>query len=403
MPSVEIAPNVYWVGVNDRTTDLFEGLWPITREGVSYNSYLIVDEKKVLVDLAKSFKSDDYFTQIAERISPAELDYVVINHMEPDHTGLLRTLLHMAPSATLICTPKAQKMLGDFYGITERVKVVADGEELSTGSKTLTFVTTPFVHWPETMMTLDGTDGILFSCDGFGGYGAFHGAVFDDSCKELAFYESEALRYFANIVAKFHVSVIKAIDKLGGAAPKMIAPSHGLIWRKHPERIIQLYREWASFGREPGRPEVTLLYGSMYGNTEAMMNAVAHGIASEGVALDIFDAARIHVSYILPSLWTRRGVMIGAPTYEGGIFPPVGEALRIAGHKAVRKRSAAMFGSYGWSGGARRELEKIIEPLDWTLTDTLELPGGPTPEQLRKAERFGARFAASLKRPDTGS
>ncbi|MBD3317553.1 MAG: FprA family A-type flavoprotein [Chitinivibrionales bacterium] len=398
MPSVEIAPKVFWVGVNDRTTDLFEGLWPITREGVSYNSYLILDEKKILVDLAKSFKSDDYFTQIAEHVSPAELDYVVINHMEPDHTGLLRTLLHIAPSATLICTPKAQAMLNDFYGITERIKVVSDGEELSTGSKTLRFVSTPFVHWPETMMTLETTDGILFSCDAFGGYGAFHGAVFDDSCKELAFYETEALRYFANIVAKFHVSVIKAIDKLADTEPQMIAPSHGLIWRNNPARIIQLYREWAAMGRQPGKTEVTLIYGSMYGNTESLMNAVAHGIASAGMALEIFDAARIHTSYILPSLWTRQGVMVGAPTYEGGIFPPVGEALRIAGHKSIKKRTAAMFGSYGWSGGARRELEKIVEPLAWTLTDTFEVPGGPTTQQLHAAEEFGSRFAESLRK-----
>jgi flavorubredoxin len=205
--------------------------------------------------------------------------------------------------------------------------------------------------------------------------------------------------YRPTIVAsgKFHVSVIKAIDKLAGAPPAMIAPSHGLIWRKNPQRIIELYRQWSSYGREPGRPEVTLIYGSMYGNTEAMMNAVAHGIASAGVALEIFDAARIHASYILPSLWTRQGVMIGAPTYEGGIFPPVGEAIRIAGHKAVRKRTAAMFGSYGWSGGARRELEKIIEPLGWTLADTLEIAGGPTADQLRAAEDFGLRFAALVR------
>lgn len=177
MPAVEIKPDVYWIGVNDRTTDLFEGLWPITEEGVSYNAYLINDEKKAIVDLAKALKTDEFFDRIAEIVDVSEIDYVVINHMEPDHTGVLRTLRKIAPDAIIIGSPKTKKMLESFYGITEKVRVVADGETLSLGRRTLQFFSTPWVHWPETIMTYETSQRILFSCDVFGSYGALRGCT----------------------------------------------------------------------------------------------------------------------------------------------------------------------------------------------------------------------------------
>ena len=213
MPAVEIKPDVYWIGVNDRTTDLFEGLWPITEEGVSYNAYLINDEKKAIVDLSKALKTDEFFDRIAEIVAVSEIDYVVINHMEPDHTGVLRTLRKIAPGATILGSAKTKKMLESFYGITEKVRVVEDGEALSLGRRTLQFFSTPFVHWPETMMTFETSHRILFSCDAFGSYGALRGAIFDDECKDLGFYQKEALRYYVNIVAKFSKPVLKAIGR----------------------------------------------------------------------------------------------------------------------------------------------------------------------------------------------
>ena len=179
MPAVNIADTVYWIGVNDRTTDLFEGLWPVAREGVSYNSYLINDDTKVLIDLAKAFKTDDFFGQISDIAPLSDIDYVVLNHMEPDHTGVLRTLKQIAPNVKFLVSPKAQPMLEAYYDIASNVQVVADGETLETGGRTLQFVHTPFVHWPETMMTYDTKTKTLFSCDGFGGYGALRGAIFD--------------------------------------------------------------------------------------------------------------------------------------------------------------------------------------------------------------------------------
>jgi len=399
MPSTEIRPGVHWIGLNDRTTDLFEGIWPIADAGVTYNSYLIRDEKNVIIDLAKGFKTDEYFELIDSVVPLAEIDYIVINHMEPDHTGAIRALSRLPRKCTLLATEKAREMLGAFYGITENIRTVSDGEELSLGRRTLRFVHAPFVHWPETMVTYDVTDRILFSCDAFGGYGALPGTTFDDQCADLVFYEREALRYYVNIVAKFSAPVLAAIEKLSGVPIEVIAPSHGLVWRRDPGRIVELYQRWAQQAKGGGEVGVTLLYGSMYGNTERMMNAVAQGLARSGVPVEIFDAARIHSSFILPSLWTYRGVMVGAPTYEGSLFPPVAYALDMAGLKRVVNKKAAVFGSFGWSRGGMAAFKKIVEPLKWDVTDILEFRGGPTAELLKKGEEFGERFAAAVKTP----
>jgi len=401
MPPVEVRPDIYWIGVNDRTTDLFEGLWPITQEGVSYNTFLIDDEKKAIVDLTKALKTDEFFDQIDQIADVAQLDYAVINHIEPDHSGVLRTLRRVAPDVTILGTEKTRAMLESFYGITGGVQVVQDGDTLSLGRHTLRFFSTPFVHWPETMMTYETAEQILFSCDAFGSYGALRGSLFDDECCDLEFYKQEALRYYANIVALFSGPVLKAIAKLADVPISIIAPSHGLIWRGNPQLIVDLYRRWAEYATGPTEAGVTLIYGSMYGNTEKMMNAVAQGISRAGVPLTIFDAAHTHVSYILPSLWTQRGVMVGAPTYEGSLFPPVAQALESAAHKRIRNKKAARFGSYGWSGGAQRHFERIIEPLKWEVMDTFEFVGGPTEADLRHGEEFGTRFARLIR--ETGA
>jgi anaerobic nitric oxide reductase flavorubredoxin len=393
MLPIEIRPGVHWIGVNDRTTDLFEGLWPITQEGVSYNTYLINDEKKAIVDLTKALKTDEFLDHINQITDVSQLDYVIVNHMEPDHSGVLRTLRRVAPQATILGTEKSRAMLDSFYGITEGVRAVQDGDTLPLGQHTLQFVHAPFVHWPETMMTYEVSERILFSCDAFGSYGALHGAIFDDESTDLEFYEREALRYYVNIVAIFSKPVLNAIAKLANVPVSIIAPSHGLIWRKNPQRIVELYTKWAEYATRPTEVGITLMYGSMYGNTEKMMNAVAQGISREGVPLSIFDVAHTHASYILPALWTQRGVIVGAPTYEGSLFPPMAQALDVAVQKRVRNKQVARFGSYGWGGGAQRHFERIIEPLKWELVESFEFMGGPTNEDLRQGEEFGARFA----------
>jgi len=398
MSAIEIRPGIFWIGVNDRTTDLFEGLWPISKEGITYNAYLINDEKKAIVDLAKAFKTDEFLDQICSITDIRSLDYIVVNHMEPDHSGILKMLLNLAPNVKILCSEKAVAMLDSFYGIRENIQILQDGETLNLGKHQLQFFMTPFIHWPETMMTYETSQKILFSCDGFGGYGAFAGNIFDEACKNPQFYEKESLRYFVNIVAKFSKPVLNAIAKLSDLDITVIAPSHGLIWRKNPERILELYKTWASYADNEGDPGVTLIYGSMYGNTEKMMNAVAQGISETGLSIEIFDAARIHAAYILPSLWRYSGVMIGAPTYEGSLFPPVANILEKAALKRIKQKRMAYFGSYGWSGGAARNLSKLIDPLQWNLHDQLTFCGAPDDKLLKQGKLFGTQFAQFINK-----
>ncbi len=397
MPFIEINPGIYWVGVNDHTTDLFEGLWPIDEEGVSYNSYLIKDEKVALVDLAKSLKVDEFLSHIGELVDFSHIDYIILNHLEPDHTGVLNILWKLSPQATIICSPLAREMVSSFYGIKERVKVVEDGEEISLGEKTLKFFSTPMVHWPETMMTYEVNSQVLFSCDAFGGYGSLQGAIFDDECSDFDFYKRESLRYYVNIVAKFSPMVIKAIDKLSSLALKLVAPSHGLIWRKNPSLIINLYRQWANYAQTGGEKGVALVYGSMYGNTETMMDAIARGVAESGVGVEIFDVRRTNSSYILPSLWVNKGVIIGAPTYETGLFPLMAHLLDLAVRKGIKNKKTLYFGSYGWSGGGRREWEKLVSPLNWEIVNSVEFKGGFNSEILAQGRSLGRDFGEVIK------
>lgn len=397
MQPIQIKPDIYWIGINDRTTDLFEGLWPIQEEGISYNAYLINDEKKAVIDLSKEFTSNEFIAQIKSVMNLGELDYIIINHMEPDHTGALLHLKEIAPQAVILCSKKAAVMLSAYYGITDGVQVVENDETLNLGRHTLQFVSTPFVHWPETMMTYDVTEKVLFSCDGFGGYGALEGIVFDDECADLAYAEEEALRYFSNIVVNFSTPTLKAIKKLEDITISMVAPSHGLIWRTHPERIIQLYQEWAEYQTSHSQKGITLAYGSMYGNTERMMDFVAQGAASEGLPVKIFDVAHIHPSYILPSILKYQGVIIGSPTYEKNLYPPMAYLLNLVAEKRIQNRSSAFFGSYGWAGTAKRQYQEIITPLEWQQKEPLDFNGRADDALLKRGFEYGAEFAREIK------
>jgi len=397
MHPVEIKPGIYWTGINDRSTSLFEGLWPILHQGVSYNAYIIKDEKNALVDLSKETFSDDFIQQITEIIDPAELDYVIVNHMEPDHSGALTRLRELAPKAKLLGMRKAIDMIRDFYGITDNVEVLSSGQTLSLGSHTLQFVFTPMVHWPETMVTYDIKEKVLFTCDAFGSYGALDGTIFDDTCADIHFYETEALRYFTNIVAAFSKHVLSAIEKLKDLPIDIVAPSHGLVWRKDPARIVNLYKKWATYGSQPAEPGVTLLYGSMYRNTEHAMNYAAEAVAKVGVPVDVFDVGVTESSFILPSLWTKQGVLIAAPTYERKMFPPMVNMLSMAALKGVNRKVAGYFGSFAWSGGAKAEFDNFAEQMSWDVLGSVEFVGSAKPDQIQAIVDLATHVALKVK------
>jgi len=397
MQPVEISKNIFWIGVNDDRTELFEGLWPIKQEGISYNSYLVKGSKTVLIDLCKDLFQEDYLASLRTLTDPAKIDYLVVNHMEPDHSGALREFRKIAPQAIILTTQKAVKMLDDFFDIKDAVRVVADGETLDLGGHQLKFVTAPMVHWPETMMTFETTAGILFSCDAFGGFGKLTNGIFDDNYSDLAFFEKESLRYYANIVAAFSKPVLNAGEKLANLRINIVAPSHGLVWRCEPMRIITHYLKWSEYGKGNAQKAVTLMHGSMYGNTNRLALSVRKGLEDAGIQVNVFDITATHPSYILPSLWVNQGVAIGAPTYEGSLFPAMAQVLLMAEFKRVFHKDAIYFGSYGWGGGAPRYLNAQFEKMKWQLLDTLEFPGEPKPETLVQAVGLGKRFGELIK------
>ncbi len=396
MTTRQISENIYALSVDDRTTSLFEGLWPISKEGVTYNSYLIRDKKNVVIDMTREFKSDTLIEAISKVVELKKIDYVVVNHMEPDHTGALKTLTRIAPDVEIICTPTATPMLDSFYGIRSHIREVEDGATLSIGEKELSFHHTPLVHWPETMVTYDASSGTMFSCDIFGGYGAMTEVLFDDECSDMDAYTAESLRYYSNIIAKFSPQVSKMIDKLKALTPKIVAPAHGLVWRKNPAKVIDLYKRWADYATGKGERGVTLIYASMYGNTAQVTNAVVRGLQSVSVPVNVFDVSQTHLSYILPSLWTNAGVIIGSPTYEGNIFPAVKHALIDAGAKHFFNKTAAFFGSWSWSSGALREVKELVEPFKWKVVNDLEFEGAAKESVLDDAFKLGASFGKKL-------
>jgi len=396
MKPIEIKPDIYWIGVNDRTTELFEGLWPIQKEGITYNAYLINDEKKAVIDMSKELTTGDFIDNINDIFSVSSLDYIVVNHVEPDHTGAVLRLRELAPKAKIICSKKAGLMLTAFYGIQDNIEIVHNEDTLDLGAHKLQFVSTPFVHWPETMMTYETTEKILFSCDAFGGYGTLEGFIFDDQCSTLNIFKEEALRYFSNIVAGVSMPTLKAITKLADYSISIVAPSHGLVWRNEPGEIIKLYKKWSEATTMPSAAGVTLIYGTMYGNTERMLDFVVQGLARHNVPTEVFDIRHIHPSYILSSLIKYNGVIVGAPTYEKSLFPPIKNMLEYAKLKGIENRKAGFFGSYGWAGAAKKQFEQETVELNWELLDILDFNGRPQTIGVNLGIEFGEKFAQRI-------
>jgi len=391
MGSAQIASGIRWVGVNDRETDLFEGMWPLPR-GVSYNAYLVMGKKTALVDAVKTPFVDELLSHVAQWADPRELDFLIANHLEPDHAGGLAAVHRVAPRAELLVAPRGRSILKELHGIEQRVREVQNGEMLDLGGKKLSFHHIPFVHWPETMATYESSERVLFSGDAFGGFGVPDGAFGDDQV-EVAEYEDEILRYFSNIVGMHARPVLKAIDALSELDVDQIAPAHGLIWRRSPQRIIDMYARWA---RMEGEPAVTVVYGSMYGSTRMAVEAAAKGVAEEGVPVRVVDASRTHVSYVIREVWKRRGVLIACPTYDSGVFPPVDHALALLERKRLRNRVAGVLGSYGWQGGAVSKLTQRVQGLNWELVGTYGFPGHPTEQDMQEASRLGAEVARAV-------
>jgi flavorubredoxin len=327
--------------------------------------------------------------------SGTKIDYLVIHHLEPDHSGSVPFLRERFPDMQIIGNAKTVEFLQHIYGITDNVRVVKDGEELDLGGRTLTFFLTPMVHWPETMMSYDTQDKILFSGDAFGGFGTLDGDIFDDKL-DIAYYEDEILRYFSNIVGKYTVPVQKAIEKLKGLDVRVVAATHGPVWRSHPEEIIERYDRWS---RQQGDEGIVIAYGSMYGSTERMMEAVAAGIRDTGFRnIRVHDLSRSHVSYVIRDAWRYKGLILGTPTYDTGMFPPVNALVHLLQEKKLKNRVVGLFGTYGWSGGGVKGLKVFVEAAKLQLMEpVIESRFSATDDEFDRCRELGRNVVAAVR------
>ncbi|GHT64979.1 MBL fold hydrolase [Spirochaetia bacterium] len=398
-----ISDSVYCLHADVHTDELFEGIWPIP-DGVSLNSYIVRGEKIALIDLVRDWIGAPQ--QLKDALSSvnlafSDIDYLILNHLEPDHTGWLAEFRKLNPKAEIIATAKGINLVKSFYKIETGLRIVKDGDTLDLGGgKVLTFFETPNLHWPETMVTWDAESGSLFSCDAFGSFGALGDRVFDDEFNEAehAFFEKETLRYYANIVSSFSTFVERAITKLGGLDIKCVCPSHGIVWRKNPKEIIDRYARYASWAKGPAEKEIAIVWGSMYGMTKLGLDAVIRGIEQEGVPYSIHRVPDENVSWVLADAWKSSGIVLAMPTYEYAMFPPMAYALDIFRRKHVFGKKVLRIGSWGWVGGAKKECDAALEGLKWEPVECYEWAGAPTAEDLAALEAKGRELAKLISK-----
>ena len=395
MNQIKLSENIYYVGVNDRRTDLFENHMELPN-GVSYNSYLIVDEKVALIDPVEANFLEEYLFKVKSVLQGRKVDYLVINHDEPDHSSTVAAVLREYPDVQVVGNAKTFAPLEAFYGPISNKMTVAEGETLSLGAHTLQFFMVPMVHWPESMVTFEQTKGILFSNDTFGGFGALNGGIFDDQVN-LAFYEDDMRRYYANIVGKMAMQAQKAIEKLGPLDIKMIAPSHGLVWRSNPAWVIGKYLQWSKHEGEEG---IVIVYGSMHGNTGVMADIVARGAAEAGIKeVKVYDVAKTEVSFIMSDIWKYKGVIIGACAHYANMFPNMNLLTHEINEFKPKNKCYGIFGGMSWSGGGVKTLAKYAEEGQWNLVaENVEVKGAPIREEdWDKLYNLGKTVAEAIK------
>ncbi|MDZ7796293.1 MAG: FprA family A-type flavoprotein [Candidatus Marinimicrobia bacterium] len=359
--NIKLTEDIYYVGVNDRRTHLFENLWPLP-EGIAYNAYLIRDKKNVLIDTVEISKTDDLIREVKAILDGRDLDYLVVNHTEPDHSGAINALVKTWPDLCIVGNKVTFRFLEGFYGDWKNKKIIENGDLLDTGKHKLRFYSTPMIHWPETMMTFDENDGVLFSGDAFGSFKTLDGAIFDDAL-DLNDFENEMRRYFSNIVGKYGKNVQRALTSLKDLPVKMIASAHGPVFRTDLNWVLSRYDRWS---REDTKAGVVVVYGSMYGHTEAMAEHTARKLKEAGVPeVRIYDASKTHASYILSAVWEYTGVVLASPAYNNDLFPSVKNVVEKFLERKMKNRYVGVIGTASWSGGGVKTLNKLVETLGW--------------------------------------
>lgn len=360
-----ITDDCYWVGADDHSTDLFEALWPLPK-GISYNAYIVRGQKTALIDSVPT----EFFPVLLDKINRVfktkpVIDYLIINHMEPDHTASIDMLRSIFPGIKLVGNSRTKDLLKAYYGITDEIIVVNDGDTLDLGGRSLQFNLTPMVHWPETMMTFDTSSGVLFTGDVFGGFGTVDEGLYDSERDERST-EDELLRYFSNIIGRYTAMVQKALNRVRELNPRVIAPTHGAIWRTNPERIIGLYERWNSHTTDPG---IVVAYASMYGTTQKAVEAVTGVLSEKLVPVVVHNLTHSHMSYVLRDIWKYRGCILAGPTYNTALFPLLDSLIRLVENKLIPSRDLGIISSYGWAGGASAHLKEFAKRNKWNLVE----------------------------------
>ena len=381
----KITDNIYYVGVNDRNKTLFEGLWPLP-DGVSYNAYLVVDEKVALVDTVEVDFFMPFLENIREVLGERPIDYVVVNHMEPDHSGSLALIKKYYPEVQIIGNKKTFDMMKGFYQLEEGLIEVKNGDTIELGERALNFVLTPMVHWPETMVTLcksqtsDLKPQILFSGDAFGCFGALNGAIIDEKMNCDVFW-SEMERYYSNIVGKYGTPVQMA---------------HGPVWHQYIDKVVAMYDRLSKYEAEPG---LVICYGTMYGNTERAAEVIARAASEAGVKnIVMYNVSKTHHSYIIRDVFRYKGLIVGAPTYNTGLYHEMDVLLSELSQKDIKGRFFGWFGSYGWASKAVAEIARWNdEKLKYeAVGEPVEIKQSLTPETFAQCEALGRAMAERL-------
>ena len=386
-----------WVGADDRRLVCFEGVYGVP-DGVSYNSYLLLDEKTVLFDTVDKAVYATFLENVAHALDGRALDYLVVHHMEPDHAATQELLLSRYPEAKVVCNAKVQTMMKQFLGcdLSERTILVKEGDTLSTGRHSFRFLMAPMVHWPEVMMSYDETDRILFTADAFGTFGALNGRLFADEFDFFAEGLDEARRYYTNIVGKYGAQVQAALKKVAALDPAYVCPLHGPVWRSGFGGFVEKYRLWSSYA--PEEKSVLLAYASVYGHTENAANILACRLAERGVRVRMYDTSVTPASYIVSDAFRCSHLVFAATTYNAGVFVTMENLLHdIAAHN-LQGRRVALIENGSWaptSGKVMRELLAPLKNMEF-IADNLSLKSALAPGQEAQLEALADAIAAEI-------
>ena len=384
---------IHYVGVNDRSTHLFEGMWPIPY-GVSYNSYLIDDEKVALVDTVELGYFDIFLQHIKAILGEKPIDYLIVNHMEPDHSSSIALIKQYYPEVTIVGNAKTFGMIDGYYGVESKRLVVKEGDTLDLGHHKLAFYMAPMVHWPEVMVTYDATEQVLFSADAFGTYGTVDGGPIDTQIN-LDKYWDEMVRYYANIVGKYGTPVQKALQKLGALPIQMICSTHGPVWTENIAKVIGIYDRLSRYDADKG---VVIVYGSMYGHTEQMAEQLARQLTAKGVKnVVMHNVSKSHPSYILADIFKYNGLIIGSPTYNTQLYPEVEAILSKILMRDIKGRCLGWFGSFSWAGKAVGLLGEFAEKNHFTLVgEPVEMKQGMLASVEEQCEALAEAMAKAI-------